>query len=147
MLERQAISAKSVLAALASGLVLAACASGPDEPSGPPTVLAAPGLPAPPQARFYANCIAAAAAAGTYDRESDADVLRFTCTGTPARVFYDGLAAWSAEIDSQITAEGRTWRFSQKLQQNPFGIDYCSVAGTTDHRCVVVLNVGEFLNK
>ena len=137
-----------------AGLPLAAPAlahARPKAPPAPPSVIAEPGEPAPAQARFYAACIAQAAATGAYDREPGADLVRFTCTGEPARVFYDALAAWSAKIGSQIEAPDaqgapRTWRFTQKITKNPFGVDYCSVdASGGDARCVVVLNVGAFL--
>ncbi|MGZ8369880.1 MAG: hypothetical protein ACXWVH_02365 [Caulobacteraceae bacterium] len=123
----------------------------PKTPPAPPSVIAAVGEPAPAQARFYAACIAQAAATGAYDREPGANLVRFTCTGEPARAFYEGLAAWSAKIGSQLDApdaqgQPRTWRFTQKIEKNPFGVDYCSVdAAGGDARCVVVLNVGAFL--
>ncbi|RYG11190.1 MAG: hypothetical protein EON96_15605 [Caulobacteraceae bacterium] len=134
---------------LASVFALASCASlggAPEAPAGPPTVIRAAGEPAPPQARFYADCIAAAAIAGTYDKEASANLLRFTCTGAPARAFYDGLAAWSATSGSEVVAEGRTWRYTQKIKANPFGLDDCSSDSVGDFRCTVTLNVGEFLS-
>lgn len=137
------LRASPVLTLLAAAAGVTACAAGAHAPPGPPTVVAAPGQPAPPQARFYADCVAQAAAARTYDREGN--TLRFRCSGEPARVFYDGLAAWSARQHSELSAEGRTWRFTQRIQRNPSGLDYCSTDGAGDHRCNVVLNVGEFL--
>ena len=134
-------------ASMVALVTLAACATGPAPPLGPPSVARLSALPAPPQARYYADCIAASAAAGDYLREPDADVLRFTCSGPTARAFYDGLAVWSASQDSQIVADGRTWRFTQKLIRDPQGIDGCSTGGPNDYRCVVVLNIGEFLSE
>lgn len=125
---------------------VSACASGPDVPMGPATVVRAAGLPAPPQGKFYADCIAASAAAGTYDRDAESDTLRFTCAGATAKVFYDGLAGWSALQDSEMVGEGRTWRFTQKLVRDPSGIDGCSTDGVGDYNCVVVLRIGEFLS-
>lgn len=127
-------------------LSLAACAStgGDAPPAGPPSLARAAGSPAPPQARFYADCIAQAVANTAYDREGN--TVRFRCTGAPARAFYDGLAAWSAAQGSQYDgADGRTLRFSQALQRDPSGIDGCSTDGAQDYACTVVLNVGEFL--
>lgn len=126
-------------------LALAACATtGGDDaaPSGPPTLVIAPGQAAPAQARFYADCIAQAAARDSYDRE--ANVLRFRCDGAVAQRFYDGLAAWSAAQGSQYEAEGVTWRFSTRITQNPSFVDFCRNRGA-DYDCTVVLNVGEFL--
>ncbi len=118
-----------------------ACASAP-EPAGPPSLEISAGLPAPPQARFYADCIAQAAQANTYDRE--ANVLRFRCDGDVAQRFFDGLGAWSASIGSEMQAEGRTWRFSTRIERDPSFVDFCRRAGEA-YDCTVVLNVGEFL--
>ena len=131
----------TVLALL--GLGLAACATGGETPATP-TLAEAPGRPAPPQARFYADCIAQAAAAGAYDREGT--TLRFRCTGAPARAFYDGLAAWSARAGGDRVAGGRTYRFTSPMKQNPSGLDFCWADGGGEHRCTVVLRVGEFLD-
>lgn len=133
----------AIWAGAAAALALGACASDGGPPTGPPILVEAPGLPAPPQGRLYADCVAQAAAAGTFDRENN--TLRFRCTGEPARAFYDGLGPWSARARSELTADGRTWRFTQPVQRNPSGLDFCSAARTGDHRCTVVLNVGEFL--
>jgi hypothetical protein len=130
--------------ALIAALMLAACASSPDvEPSGPPTLVIAPGQAAPAQARFYADCIVQAAQAQTYDREEN--VLRFHCEGPTAQRFFDGLAAWSAEIGSQYEADGVTWRFSTPIRQNPSFVDFCRRTSGLQYDCTVVLNVGEFL--
>ncbi|CAN5154805.1 hypothetical protein BH10PSE2_BH10PSE2_16790 [soil metagenome] len=136
-------------AGLAGSLALTACAStgsGAQTSAGPPTVVRATGETAPPQAKLYADCIAASAAAGVYDKEPGANLLRFTCTGAQARAFYDGLALWSSTGGSEVVAEGRTWRYTQKLKENPFGLDDCSSDGAGDYRCTVTLNVGEFLS-
>lgn len=124
---------------------LSACVSAPDAPAGPPSLRETPGRPAPLQARFYADCVAAAVAAGTYDRETELNVLRFRCEGAPARAFYEGLGAWSAKIGSERVGEGRTWRFASEIERDPVGLDFCSKGEGEDWRCTVVLNVGEFL--
>lgn len=135
-------------ACLIASLSLTACATvrGEDTPVGPPTVIRTPGEPAPPQAKLYADCLAASAAAGTYQKEPGVDLLRLTCAGAPARAFYDGLATWSATEGSQITAEGRTWRYTQKIEKDPFGLDDCSTDGAGDYRCTIILTVGKFLS-
>lgn len=124
--------------------LLSACASAP-EPTheGPPTLIVAPGLPAPPQSRLYADCIAQAAQANTYDRE--ANVLRFHCQGQVAQTFFDGLGAWSAQIGSQYESDGVTWRFSSPIRENPSFADFCRRTADRNYDCTVVLNVGEFL--
>jgi len=139
----------SLIACLAASLSLTACASagsGDMAPSGPPTVIRTPGEPAPAQAKLYADCLAASVAGGTYEKEPGADLLRLTCTGAPAHAFYDGLAIWSATGGSEVVAEGRTWRYTQKIDRNPYGLDDCSTDGAGDYRCTVTLNVGAFLS-
>ncbi len=129
--------------AIAAMALLAACASSPEAaPSGPPSLVVAPGEPAPAQARFYADCIVQATQAQTYDREGN--VVRFHCDGAVAQRFYEGLASWSAEVGSHYEADGVTWRFSTPIRQNPSFVDFCR--RTRDqYDCTVVLNVGEFL--
>ena len=132
-------------AIFAAALALSACATagGDEAPSGPPSLVVAEGAPAPAQARFYADCIAQAAQANTYDRE--ANVLRFHCDGAVAQRFYDGLAAWSTQIGAQYEADGVTWRFSSAIRENPSFVDFCRRTSASRYDCTVVLNVGEFL--
>ncbi len=128
---------------VATALLLGACATNRDAgPAGPPTLVVAPGLPAPAQARFYTDCITQAVQMTAFDRE--ANVLRFHCNGAIAQRFYDGLAAWSAEIGSQYEADGVTWRFTTPIQENPSFRDFCRHS-PQEYDCTVVLNVGEFL--
>jgi hypothetical protein len=105
------------------------------------------GEAAPARAALYADCLAQASTQRTYRRAHDADteLLLFTCSGAPARAFYEGLAAWSASIDSQFTAGGRTVRSTTKVRENLFGVDYCSTDGAGGYECVVTLNTGAFL--
>jgi hypothetical protein len=132
------------LAIVATALLLNACASSEETaPSGPPSLVIARGLPAPPQARFYADCIAQAAQANTYDREEN--VLRFRCDGPVAQRFYDGLAAYSAEIGAQYQENDVTWRFSTPIRENPSFVDFCRRTRGDAYDCTVVLNVGGFL--
>ena len=134
---------------LLAGLLLlaGACASAPEPvaPAGPPDVRLTAGLQAPPQARLYAECISEAAETGSYQRERDGKTLRFTCTGATAKWFFDALGQWSAKVGSEYVADGTTWRFSQKLIKDSYGIDGCSRDAAGEHRCVVILNVGEFI--
>ena len=135
------------LLAAAGALTACASAGGADMAvSGPPTVVRTPGEPAPAQARLYADCLAASAAAGTYEKEPGADLLRLTCIGGPARAFYDGLAVWAATEGAEVVAGGRTWRYTQKIQKDPFGLDDCSTDGAGDYRCTIILTVGKFLS-
>lgn len=97
---------------------------------------------APPQAALYGDCLADAIAKHRIARATDPDttLLVFTCTGAPAKAFFDGLAAWSARIHSEFTREGRTYRSTQRVRHDLFGADYCSADA-----CVITLNVGEFV--
>lgn len=129
---------------------LTACASmGRGDPglSGPPTVIRTPGEPAPAHAKLYADCLAASAANGTYEKEPDVEILRLTCTGAPARAFYEALAVWSTtDLGSEIVAEGRTWRYTQKIERDPYGLDDCSTDAAGDYRCTINLVIGAFLS-
>lgn len=128
-------------------VVAAACASSPEPaaPSGPPDVRLTEGLQAPPQARLYAECIAQAAETGAYVRERDGGTLRFNCTGGIAKWFFDAIGPWSAKVDSEVIADGATWRFSKKLIRDSYGVDGCSRDATGVYQCVVVLAVGPFI--
>lgn len=132
---------------IATLLALSACASAPDPtPTAPPDVALTPGLPATAQARLYSGCIAQANSTGAINRERDGGTLRFTCTGDLAKHFFDALGPWSAKIGSEIVSEGRTYRFSKKLIKDSYGVDYC-VAEAGAHTCIVVLNVGPFIEE
>lgn len=103
---------KVLITATVVALLLAACASHTKpEPAGPPDFVLTALLPVPPQARLYADCIAQAAATNSLNRERDGETLRFTCTGAPARAFFDGLGPRSAEVGLEYVADGLTWRF------------------------------------
>ncbi|PZO53744.1 MAG: hypothetical protein DCF16_06470 [Alphaproteobacteria bacterium] len=130
---------------LAAALALGACATGgASEPAGAPSFVVSAGEPAPAQARFLTQCVSASIADSSFDRE--ANVLRFHCNGAPAREFYDALASWSPGIGAEYQAEGRTWRFTTPIEENPSFRDYCTFDGAR-HECTVVLNVGEFLEQ
>ena len=137
---------RSAIAAVMA-LVLTGCAHGPEPDSGAPDFTPIVGEPAPPQARFYADCIAASVAAGAYRRARDPDteLILFTCTGAPARAFYEGLAARSAAIGSEIVVGGRTLRSTNRVNADLFGVDWCATDGVGGHECVISLNAGPFL--
>lgn len=134
--------------AITVAVAMSACAAVPRPGTPAPNLAPIVGSPAPSHALLYARCIAQAVEADTYDRTSDPDthLLRFTCRGAPARAFYDGLEHWSTAIGSEWLADARTWRSTQKVVHDLFGVDYCSArAGGEDAVCVVVLNTGMFL--
>ncbi len=134
------------LALALSALALTACASsGAEAPSGPPTLVTAPGQPAPAQSRFFADCINEAVAANTFDRE--ANVLRFRCEGTTAQRFYERLASYSPRIGAEYQADGTTWRFTSPIRENPSFRDFCRRSADARYDCTVVLNIGEFLEE
>lgn len=139
-----------LFAALSLATALTACAHGPDA-----AVLSAPdytplaGEPAPPNARYYADCLGQAAASGAYRRAADGggdELILFTCTGAPARAFYDALGPWSVRLDSAFQHDGRTYRSTAKVVANMYGVDSCSAADGADHRCVITFNAGDFLD-
>ncbi len=131
--------------ALLGALALTACAHAPEPMAGPPDYSAVP-FERSAKARLYADCIAQAATAGTYGRAHDPDteMVLFVCTGSPARAFYDGLATRSTEVGSQRDVDGGTYRSTNPVERNLFGVDYCSTDGD-GYECVISLNAGEFL--
>ena len=139
-----------LLLAASALLATAACATTPDPVMGPADFTPIVGQTAPPHARLYADCIGQAAGAGTYVRASDGsgdELILFTCTGAPARAFYDALGPWSASIGSAFEYDGRSYRSTAKVITNMFGVDSCSTAGGADHRCIITFNAGDFVDQ
>jgi len=134
------------VAALLLALAATACAHAPETRAAPADYSVVATEPSP-NARFYADCIAEAVAANRYGRAYDesTEMVLFTCTGTPARAFYEALGPWSAEAGSEASVDGRTFRSTNPVQRNLFGVDHCSTSGAGDYRCVVSLNAGAFL--
>lgn len=136
---------RAICTTLLGALTLTACATAPEPVTGPADLSAIAVEPSA-KARLYADCIAQAATAGTFGRAHDPDteMVLFTCTGAPARAFYDGLAERSVDVGSEIRADGRTYRSTNAVQRDLFGVDYCVAEGAT-HTCVISLNAGDFL--
>lgn len=141
------------LVALIMSAALAACATGGggEEIVGPPSLEVSANVPAPARARFYADCLAQSAAASTYFREERNDeLLRFNCDGDVAERFFAGLAERAIAQDSEMMVGIRTWRFTNRIQRDTIGLDYCwkdqpNTNAEPVYGCTVVLNVGEFL--
>ena len=137
------------LALLPLAVLLSACAHAAVPVAVAPNYAPLTGDPAPANARYYADCIGQAAATGTYRRAADGggdELILFTCTGVPARAFYDALGPWSVRLDSAFSHDGRTYRSTAKVQTNMYGVDSCSAADGADHRCVITFNAGDFLD-
>ena len=128
-------------------IAVAGCATAPESTFAGPPDFSPIQTQSHPRARLFVDCIAQATAAGAYGhaRSGDSDRLLFTCTGAPARAFYDGLAQRSAAIGSEVHADGRTFRTTEIVERNLFGVDYCSTGGADDFKCVVTLNTGAAL--
>ncbi len=124
-----------------------ACASTHPSDAVGPDLTPIVGSPAPPRGKLYADCVGQAAATRKIDRTDDSSthLLRFTCTGEPARALFAELKEWSAANKSEWTANGRTWRSTAKIHRDLFGVDYCSSKGAADFACAITLNVGSFL--
>ena len=139
---------KSPAAALAV-LPLAGCISVQvtrDEPAVPPSYAPIAGDPAPARARFYADCIGQAIDAGTYDhvRDEGSELIRFSCSGVPAAAFYEALGHRSAAIGSEFSDGGRTWRSTNRINEDLFGADYCWTEADA-YGCDLYFNAGDFL--
>lgn len=127
-------------------MLVAACAGSRPTPATPPDYRPIPGDAAPARAALYVACLADATAQHRvrHAHDPDTSLLLFTCTGEPARAFYDGLAEWSAKIGSEFQHEARTYRSTARVRQNLFGVDYCATDGA-QHECVITLNAGSFV--
>ena len=137
-------SACGILMAMAG---VSACAHAPEAPPAPLDLRPVSTQAAPPHARLYADCIGQAIDAGTYARASDPDteLLVFSCSGEPARAFFEALAARSLKMGSEYSVEGRTLRMTEPLERDRFGADGCSWDGASDWRCDITLRTGGFL--
>ena len=127
-------------------LVVGACGSRAATPAKAPDYRPIATDAAPANATLYADCLADALATKRYAhaKDGDASVLVFTCSGDSARAFFDGLAAWSAQIGSQFEHGGRTFRSTARVREDLFGVDYCASNGAM-HECVITLNTGAFV--
>ena len=140
----------TIATCLAAALSTTACASmgGSEDASTQPRDFAAIQTEPSPRAKLYADCMTQAGTSGAYGRAHDdsTELFLFTCTGEPARAFWDALGPWSAETGSEASEGGRVYRSTNPVIRNLFGVDYCSTTTSgADHRCIVSLNAGEFL--
>lgn len=122
-------------------VLLAACAAQP-HPAAPPSYVPIPLGSPPPRAALYTDCLAEAIANHRVAHAADdsTSLIVFTCRGAPARAFYDGLAAWSAQQHSEFVVGGRTYRSTARVRHDLFGVDYCSA-----DECVISFNAGDFV--
>lgn len=134
--------------AAASTVLLAACASVSPAPSPEPPDFTEPTpMAAPARSVLYTDCLAQAIDRPAVARlsRSDAELLRFTCTGAPAQRFYEALGVAGGSGASVWQDGGRTFRATAIVRENLFGVDYCSSGAAGDAICQIVLNAGPFL--
>lgn len=134
------------VAAIAAAMGLAACASvAPPPPAAPDFAEITPSA-APARSVLYTDCIGQAISVSAVARvaRGDGNLLRFTCTGAPAQRFYEAIGVMGDKV-SVWQAEGRTFRATDKVQEDLFGVDYCSNGAANDAVCQIVLNTGPFL--
>ncbi|WP_298124681.1 hypothetical protein [Brevundimonas sp.] len=133
-------------ALLLLALPAAACASAQGV-SSPPDLTPIITTAAPSNARLYADCLRQATEARTYARASDptTELLVFTCSGIPARTFYEALGPRTAAAGSEFTSGVLTVRPTEPPRRDLFGVDWCSWDGAVDWRCAVSLRTGTFL--
>lgn len=139
---------RPLLAALALGAALSACAHAPEPVEGPPDYAPPATQPAGPHAGLYADCIGQAAGAGAFGQVIDGgeELLLFTCSGAVAAAFYEALGPHSERMDSAFAHDGRAYRSTAKVERDLIGVDHCSVAAEgRDPRCVLTFNAGDFL--
>ena len=139
---------KSTVGIMIAALSTCGCATMRAEPPTSPDFSEIPTDAAPASARFYADCFEQAIASNAYRRADDGggdELLLFTCTGAPARAFFDALGPWSASHQSEFMMGDRLARSTARVQRNLYGADYCSARNGQDHRCVISFNAGDFI--
>jgi len=101
-----------------------------------------------PRGKLYADCLADGVTNQRYGHAQDGstNVLLFTCTGAPARAFFEGLGSWATKQGSEAKADGKVFRSTNRVRKNLFGVDYCASDGAL-YECVVTLNVGDFVRQ
>ena len=137
-----------IAALLALGpLSAGGCATRPPSASPEPSYAPIVGQAPSPHARLYAECLAQSAGSQRFDMVTDKSsrLIRFKCSGDPARALYDELAVWSGERGSRWTRDGRQGRSPQRIKRDLFGVDFCTTSDSGDYSCEIILNVGEFL--
>ena len=104
---------------------------------------------APPNATYFADCLANAANAKSYDR--DGRYLHFSCHGNIAKAFFDALGRRAPEDAYEETHDATLYRFTEKPDKDITGLDYCrgpEANGTqTDYICTLIYPAGSFLDK
>ncbi len=105
--------------------------------------------PAPPNAAYFADCLAASAAAKAYDR--DGRYLRFTCSGLVAQAFFEALGKRPPAVAYEEHPAGANVRFTEKPKKNTDGLDYCREDLTRSaperYSCVLIYPAGAFLDR
>ena len=132
---------RTVAVTFAAVIFSASCASAEDQ-SVP--------QPAGPNAHFYTDCMADAAAHSTYDR--DARYLRLGCYGAPAKAFFEALGARPPGKTFDTTQGGKHWRFTQIPEKNLYGLDGCwqvvaPSPGEAEFGCLLIYPAGSFLDQ
>ena len=104
--------------------------------------------PAPPNAVFFADCLATAATARSFDRNGR--YLRFACYGTTAKTVYEALGRRPPELAYEEQHAGAVFRFTEKPMKNTIGLDYCRWSGAAlpaqAFSCVLIYPAGAFLD-
>lgn len=127
-------------------LLSAAC--GGSSPRSTPDYTPVALAPAPAHAVLYTRCLAEAIASGHVRATPEGTILLFTCTGEPARAFFDRLAARAARVGSEVRHDGRIVRTTNRVERDMVGVDACSTnADHADHACTLSFNAGAFLRE
>lgn len=105
--------------------------------------------PAPPNAVYYANCLASSAGGKTFYRSGR--YLTFACYGSPAQEFFAALGRRSREVAYEEQHADGVFRFTEKPQKDTGGLDYCRrsafLRGQQEYLCVLIYAAGSFLDR
>jgi len=104
---------------------------------------------APPNAAFFADCLADSATAKSYDR--DGRYLRFTCQGKTAQAFFEALGRRSPDVAYEEARGQEVLRFTEKPVKDTSGLDYCrrssGPSASEEFSCVLIYPAGAFLDR
>jgi hypothetical protein len=105
--------------------------------------------PAPPNASYFANCLASSVAGKTFYRNGR--YLTFVCYGYAAQDFFAALGRRPADVAYEEQHADGVFRFTDKPEKDTSGLDYCRrseyVRGKQEYLCALIYPAGSFLGR
>ena len=116
--------------------------------ASPASAVDAQPVPAPKNARLYADCLADAAATDSIQRQGR--YLLFTCKGAAAERFFDQLGARQPDVAYEETRADGLYRFTERPKKDTAGLDYCrrqAPEAGGGSSCVLIYPAGSFIDR